>query len=42
MNYLQKAQMWKEFEGLDPIYREQLENMTEKELREIIHLDLFH
>ena len=40
MNYLQKAQMWKEFEGLDPIYREQLENMTEKELKEAFTHDL--
>lgn len=40
MDYLQKAQKWKEFEGLDPILREQLESMDDKELREAFTLDL--
>ena len=40
MKYLQKIQKWKEFEGLDPVLREQLENMTEKELKEAFTHDL--
>ena len=31
MDYLQKAQKWKEFEGLDPVLREQLESMDDHE-----------
>ena len=40
MDYLQKAQKWKEFEGLDPVLREQLESMDDKELREAFTHDL--
>ena len=29
MNYLQKANKWKEYAGLDPILREQLESMSD-------------
>ena len=31
MDYMQKVQKWRNFAGLDPILREQLESMNEKE-----------
>ena len=40
MDYMQKVQKWKNFAGLDPILREQLNNMDEKELREAFTHDL--
>ena len=40
MDYLQKAQKWKDFAGLDPILREQLESMNDKELKEAFTHDL--
>ena len=40
MDYLTKAQKWKDFEGLDPILRQQLESMTDKELKEAFTHDL--
>ena len=40
MDYMQKVQKWKEFTGLDPVLREQLDNMTEKELKEAFTHDL--
>lgn len=40
MDYLQKVQKWKNFAGLDPILREQLEKMNEKELKEAFTHDL--
>ena len=40
MDYLAKAQLWKDFDGLDPILREELEKMNDQELREAFTLDL--
>lgn len=38
--YLIKAQKWKDFEGLDPILREELESMDDKALKEAFTDDL--
>ena len=40
MNYIEKAQMWKEFSGLDPVLRSELEAMTEEELKEAFTNDI--
>ena len=40
MNYLQKAKKWKEYAGLDPVLRKQLESMSDKELKEAFTHDL--
>ena len=40
MDYMQKVQKWKNFTGLDPVLREQLNNMTEHELKEAFTHDL--
>ncbi len=40
MDYMQKVQKWKNFTGLDPVLREQLNNMTEQELKEAFTHDL--
>ena len=40
MNYLEKAKKWKEYADLDPILREQLESMDDKELKEAFTHDL--
>ena len=40
MNYLQKAQKWKEYADLDPVLRAQLESMNDKELKEAFTHDL--
>ena len=40
MNYLQKAQIWKEFAGLDPVLREELMKMNDKELKEAFTHDI--
>ena len=40
MDYLTKVQKWKDFAGLDPILREELEKMDDKELREAFTHDI--
>ena len=40
MDYMQKVQKWKNFTGLDPVLREELNNMTEQELKEAFTHDL--
>ena len=40
MNYLQKAQLWKDYKDLDPILREELEQMNDKELKEAFTHDI--
>ena len=40
MNYIEKAQMWKDFSGLDPVLRSELEAMTEEELKEAFTNDI--
>ena len=38
--YLEKAQKWKEFAGLDPVLREELENMDDAQLKEAFTDDI--
>ena len=40
MNYLEKAQIWKDYKDLDPVLREELENMDDNELREAFTNDI--
>ena len=40
MDYMQKVQKWKNFSNLDPVLREELNNMTEHELKEAFTHDL--
>jgi len=40
MNYLEKANVWKNFEGLDPVLRKELEGMNDEELKDAFTTDL--
>ena len=40
MNYLEKAQKWKDYAGLDPILRAELEAMNDHELKEAFTHDV--
>ena len=40
MNYLEKVELWKNYKDLDPVLREELESMDDKELREAFTHDI--
>ena len=40
MNYLEKVELWKNYADLDPVLREELESMDDKELREAFTHDI--
>ncbi len=40
MNYLEKAKVWKDFKGLDPALKKELDGMTDQDLQEAFTNDL--
>ena len=40
MNYLEKVELWKNYKDIDPVLREELESMDDKELREAFTHDI--